>query len=39
MKISLVGTEFYADRSTDRYDRANNRFSQFCESAYGQEIV
>ena len=35
MKIRLVGAElFYADRLdgwTDRSDKANSRFSQFCE--------
>jgi len=34
MKIRTLGAEiFHADRQTDRYDEANNRFSQFCESA------
>jgi len=32
MKIHRVGAElFYADGRTDRYDEANNFFSQFCE--------
>jgi hypothetical protein len=32
MKILSVGTELlHADRWTDRYDEANNSFSQFCE--------
>jgi hypothetical protein len=31
MKIRTVGAElFYAEGQTDRYDEANNRFSQFC---------
>jgi len=29
MKIRLVGAEFHANR----HDKANSRFSQFCESA------
>jgi len=34
MKIRLVGAEpFHPDRRTDRNDKANNRFLQFCESA------
>ena len=34
MKILPVGTEmFHAERGMDRYDEANSRFSQFCESA------
>ena len=33
MKIRLVGAElFLADGQTDRYNEANSRFSQFCES-------
>jgi len=32
MKIRLVGAElFHVDRQTDRHDKANSRFSQFCE--------
>jgi len=32
MKIRLVGAEiFHTDRRTDRHDKANSRFSQFCE--------
>jgi len=32
MKIPPVGAEFFhANRQTDGYDEANNRFSQFCE--------
>jgi len=34
MKIRSAGAElFHADKRTDRYDNANSRFSQFCESA------
>jgi len=30
-----VGAEFFhAGGRTDRYDKANSRFSQFCERAY-----
>ena len=32
MQIRPVGAElFRADRQTDRHDKANSRFSQFCE--------
>jgi len=31
MKIRLVGAEFIADGRMDRHDKANSRFSQFCE--------
>ena len=34
VKICLVGAElFHADRQTDGHDKANSRFSQFCEGA------
>jgi len=34
MKICPEGEElFQADVRTDRHDKANNRFSQFCERA------
>jgi len=34
MQILLVGAElFHADRRTDVHDKADSRFSQFCESA------
>ena len=34
MKIRPVGAEVcIVDGRTDRYDEANNRFSQFCERA------
>ena len=34
MKILPVGAElFHEGRQTDRHDEADNRFSQFCESA------
>jgi hypothetical protein len=40
MKILSVGAEsFYADRRTDRYDEANNRVSQLCESAQKSLIL
>jgi len=33
-KIRLVGAEsLHADGLTDRHDKANSRFSQFCERA------
>jgi hypothetical protein len=35
MKIRPVEAElFHADGQTDRHDKVNSRFSQFCESAY-----
>jgi len=35
MKIRPVGAElFNADGQTGRHDKANSRFSQFCERAY-----
>jgi len=34
MKIRPVGAElFHADGQTEKHDKPNNRFSQFCESA------
>jgi len=34
MKIRPVGAEvFHADGQTERHDKANSRFSQFCERA------
>ena len=34
MKIRPVGAElFHADRRKDKYDKANSRFSRFCERA------
>ena len=38
MKIHLVGAELFrmdgeTDRQTDRHDKANSRFSKFCERA------
>jgi len=34
MKIRpLVAELFHADRQTDRHDKANGRFSQYCERA------
>jgi hypothetical protein len=35
MKIRPVRAElFHADRQTDGHDKANGRFSKFCERAY-----
>jgi len=31
MKIRPLGSEFHAERRTDRHDEANSRLSQFCE--------
>jgi len=34
MKICMVVAEFfYADKQTDRHDKANSRFPQFCVGA------
>ena len=34
MKVQRVGAElFHADKCTDRHDKADSRFSQFCEPA------
>jgi hypothetical protein len=38
MKIPVVGAEYFdvdgrPDGKTDRHDKADSRFSQFCESA------
>jgi hypothetical protein len=35
IKIRPVGAEFFHEKGqTDRYHKANSRFSQFCERAY-----